>query len=303
MRSGQPRGYPINNIWRKIMTIKTLLKNWENQLLSDMDLQPAIDEMGTRKLLDGLLDNVGNLNSLVRENVLVAFWTLVWDKPALSSEECIYALNTSLGDDFLFRNIGEDEGDAAFCRAFASPFIMWIINADGRQNFLSNDQYMEALEKSIDYMKREKDRRGFVYGKGTVHTIPHGSGLIWALIEHPKFPMEYVSTVLDMVKCCVLEKGRFAGADWADFGVATIITHLLDRGVDEGIVMNWIETLMPLVEATIYTDEHYKYVQMGSNIELFLMYLYFELKQKDIYGDLQERITQHMPKLRQKVYR
>jgi len=283
------------------MIIEKMMEGWKVGLRSEFDLQPAIDEIGVRKLLDVLLDNVGNTNSLLRENVLGAFWSLAWDKPVLSHEEYIHALNTCLADTHLFRGIGGAENDDAFWRGFASNYVMWIIYADAKHGFLSYDQYIEALDKSIEYMMKEKDRRGFVCGKGTVHAIPHGTGMFQACIEHPKFPHEYVEPILDAVKCNVADKGRFA-PDWADSGLAQIIPALLNKDVSEVTIKEWIESLLPNVDVAIYTDEHYPYVLLGSNIEHFLMFVYFELKNKGMGAELREWISEYLPKLRDKVY-
>jgi len=283
------------------MIVEKMMEEWKVGLRSEFDLQPAIDEMGTRKLLDVLLNNVGNTNSLLRENVLGAFCSLARDKPVLSHEEYIHALDTCLSDTHLFNGIGGAENDTAFWRGFASNYVMWIIYADAKQGFLSHDEYMRTLDKSIEYMTRETDRRGFVYGKGTIHAIPHGTGMFQACIEHPKFPHEYVNSILDAIKCNVVDKGRFA-PDWADSGLAQIIPVLLGKDVSEDTIKEWIESLLPDVDAAIYTDEHYPYVLLGSNIEHFLMFVYFELKKKEMNDGLREWIFEYLPKLRERVY-
>ena len=283
------------------MKIDKLMNEWKKALCNDMDLTPVIEEIGTRKLLDILLDNVGNIDSLTRENVLNAFWVLAWNKPVLSHEEYIHALNTSLSDTHLFKGIGGEEDDSAFWRSFASNFAMWVIKADVKQGFLSEEQYVLTLNKAIEYMVRERDRRGFVFGKGTVHAIPHGTGLIEACVEHPRFTNEFVPQILDMIKCCVIDKSSF-GVDWADYGIAHMILPLLDKGVKEEAIKDWIENLLPKVEAVTYTDAHYPYVLMGSYIEHFLMFLYFELRKGSRNEGLREWVFDYISKLRQKVY-
>lgn len=287
------------------MKIDKLMNEWKKALCDDMDLTPVIEEVGTRKLLDILLDNVGSTESFVRENVASAFWTIAWDKPILSSDDYIHALATSLSDTHLFNGIEKIEDDTAFCRAFSSLFVRQIILADEKQNFLSQVQYMEALDKAIEYMILEKDRRGFVYGgKGIVHTICHGAMMLVPLVEHPRFPKAYTSRVLDAVKCNIVGKGRFADEDWADSKLAWVISALLNKGISEDVIKEWIETLLPTIDSSIglYSDEHYPYIQMGSDIKHFLMYLYFDLKKKSMSDGLRDWISDYLDKLWKRVY-
>ena len=287
------------------MQLEKMMEDWKNELYEEFDLQPVIDEIGTGKLLDALLNNIGNIESYVRENVLVATAVLTCGMSVLSPEEYIHALNTSLSETHLFNGIGGAENDAAFCRAFSSFIVAQVIHVDGKQGFLSHAQYMEALDKATRYMILEKDRRGFVYGgKGIVHAISHGKSMIIALIEHPKFSKEYTSHVLESVKSNIVGKGRFAADDWADANLAEIISVLLNKGVSEDTIKEWIETLLPTIDVGVgkYTDEHYPYIQMGSDIQHFLMYLYFELKKKSMNDELREWIFEYFARLRKKVY-
>ncbi|MCL2362526.1 MAG: DUF2785 domain-containing protein [Defluviitaleaceae bacterium] len=287
------------------MYIKKMMEDWKNELYEEFDLQPAIDEIGTRKLLDMFLDNIGNTESYVRENVLEAIGMLICGMSVLSPDDYLHALSTSLSETHLFNGIGGAENDAAFCRAFSSFIVAQVIHVDGRQCFLSHAQYLEVLDKATEYMILEKDRRGFIYGgKGIVHAIPHGTSMLMTLIEHPKFPKEYTIRVLDSIKCNIVGKGRFAADDWADRSLAETIAVLLNKGISEDIIKEWIETLLPPIDAGIgkYTDEHYPYIQMGSDIEHFLMYVYFDLKKKSIFDGLGEWIFEYFAKLWKKVY-
>jgi len=233
---------------------------------------------------------------------MVAFAHLVWVERIPSDEQYIRTLNISLSDDFLFKNIDEGESDASFCRAFVSLFVRWIINADTKFDLLTNDQYLEALDRAVDYIGQENDRRGFVYGKGTVHTVNHGNGMMVAFIENPKFPLDYTNKMLDCVKRFVVSYERFAGYDWSENFLARIVASLLAKGVGEDAVKSWVEGLMPEVTANTYTDEHYYFVRIGTNIHHFLMCLYFLLKERGVNEGLRDWISQYTSELMKKVY-
>jgi hypothetical protein len=278
------------------MYIEKMMEDWKHELYGEMDLQPAIDEIGTRKLLDLLLDNTGNKESYIRENVLTALYTIAFVKPVLSFDEYIHMLNISISETHLFNGIDGKDDDAAICRGFSSFGVAYAVCADAKHGFLSDAQFISVFDKATQYMISEKDRRGFIYGgKGIVHTIPHGAYLIKALIEHPKFSDEHAGRVLDCIKSNIVGKGRFAADDWADMRIAGLISSLLIKGITDDIIKQWIETLLPNIPVGVgrYTDEHYPYIQMGSDIQHFLMYVYYDLKKKSIHEGFREWIFEY----------
>jgi len=289
------------------MKIEKMMEDWKNKLYSEIDLQPIIDEIGTQKLLDTLLNNIGNAELYVRLNVATAFETIVGAESALSPDQYIHALNIGLSETHLFNGIGGngDGDDAVLWRAYSTFVVADVIDVDGKQGFLSDAQYMGALDKAIQYMILEKDRRGFIYGgKGVVDAICHGAIMIAAFIAHPKFPKEYTCHVLDCVKCNIVGKGRFAADDRAGRDLAGIFDALLNIGISEDTIKEWIDTLLPTMDTSIgkLTDEHYPYIQMSIDIEHFLMYLYFDFKKKSVHDKFRGWIFEYIDKLRAKAY-
>ncbi|MCL2753064.1 MAG: DUF2785 domain-containing protein [Defluviitaleaceae bacterium] len=291
-----------------MIIIEKMMQEWKNDLFNEFDLQPAIDEMGTSALLKVFLDNIGNLDSLTRENVAMAAWTLfgAGGTRYLSDEEFLHAINIAFSETHLFKGIDGGESDDAFMRGFASLFVRGLMTADCNHGFLSQEQYEAAFDKMLDYMMREKDRRSFVYeGKGIIHAVSHGASALMNFIDHPRFAgvsEKYVSRILDVVKHNVVCEERFAAVDWADNKIAEVITNLMMQGINEDAVKTWIEVLMPNVDAILYTDTHYTYIKIGTNIEHFLMCLYFALKKAGCGSELGEWIVEYLPKLRKKVY-
>jgi len=189
-----------------MLVIEKMMQEWKNNLFNEFDLQPAIDDMGTSVLLDVLLANIGNMDSLTRENVAMAAWTLfgLAGTRYLSDEELTRALNIALSETHLFKGVDNGESDDAFMRGFASLCVRGLIKADHGYRFLSQEQYETAFDKMIDYMMREKDTRSFVYGgKGIIHAVSHAASALIDFIGHTHFAMvseKYTSRILGVVK-------------------------------------------------------------------------------------------------------
>lgn len=253
------------------MNIEKLLEDMKNDFLyGKMDVKQLVSELGSENFIKFLLDNTGNPNSLVRENVLALV-----EVDYFSHEECIEMLNTYLGNSHLLNGLGSKENDFVFWRSFSSLVIGYFAEMDGNMNFLSQDQYMEALNKGIEYMFKEVDRRGYVTGKGWAHATAHGADMLLALVSHPKFPIEYADKVLDCIKFHITSPDRFSHGE--EKRLSKIIPALIDQGLSEHVIKGWIDSLLPRAKTKIYSDENYEDVKILMNIEYFLVALHFAL--------------------------
>jgi len=264
-----------------------------DMIYESLNLQEIVEKNGAQCVVDELLNNVGNNNSLIRENIYSIMYMLI-DGKFINHAACIRIFETCLSDSHLFKNIGSEDDDAVFFRAFSSLIITAIVAMDEKHNLLSEDQYMFALNKGIEYMEQEVDRRGFVLGKGWAHAVGHGSYLICALTDHAKFPIEYADEILNCIKIQITSGHRFVDKD--EKSLAYAIPILLDKGlVRELDLEEWVDGLLPQIKSKAYTDEHYQDVFNLYNIEYFLMALHFVLVEKGAGDKLREYLADYIP--------
>ena len=278
------------------MDSKKLLTDMEGGMVcDDADwMQQAINDLGVPQLLEIVLDNVGNTHSLVRENILGILFELVMDDH-LSNEEYLRIFDASLSN--MFNGLGSNGDDSVFCRAFSSLGVAHVVYKDGKQecNILSTDQYLLALNKAIEYMGREEDRRGFVLGKGWANAPSHGAYMFEMLIEHPKFPIDYADKILRCIGFHITSQDCFTSKEEAS--LAKIIPILINLGLDQMAVQTWIKSLLPHITAKPYTDEEHYYDRIIFNIGYFLTALYYALRSKPEYDGLREFISTFEPEM------
>jgi len=275
------------------MKIEKLLVELEaDDVYDDLDMQQLIDINSKAEVIQLVLKNVGHPHSLVRENILGILYRLVVEEH-LSHSEYISILNTCLGDVYLFKGIGNRCDLAVFTRAFSSLYICHIMDLDGKHDFLSQDQYLLALNKGIHYMNQEVDRRGYVSGNGWAHAVAHGADMICALVRNPKFSLEFANDVLGCLASHVTSSDRFMYAE--EVRLAKIIPALLEKGLCKSEFKNWIESMLPQVKVTSYTDEHHSYVCILFNIASFLRVTYFLLGEDPKHGELCTYISHYVP--------
>jgi len=264
-------------------------------IYESLDLQKLITEVGAKRLVEAMLDNIGNTNSLIRENILGINYRLAVEG-LLEHKDYIDILNTCLGMDYLFKNINDpDCDDAVFCRAYASLAIGWIVHADAKMEFLSESQYKQALETTILYMMQETDRKGYVLGKGWVHAIAHGATMLREMINHPKFPMEYAEKILDCIKFHIASQHPFT--DGEEHRFASLVLILMDKGITEQQTKDWMGNLAPKIKAAHFTDEHASEIRLWRNVEYFLRSLVSVLAVDTRHDSLMRDTAQYVSKI------
>jgi len=268
-------------------------------IYENLDLKQIIEENGSQHVVDELLNNIGNTHSLIRENIYSVTYTLI-DEKFISHEECIRIFETCLSDRHLFKGIGGKDDDTVFVRAFSSLIVAAIVSVDKKHNLLSEEQYMFALNKGIEYMEQEVDRRGFVLGKGWAHAVGHGTYMFNALIDHENFPMEYADKILNCIKVHITSGHRFVDQD--EKSLACAIPLLLEKGLSEDVVQTWIDSLLPKIRSKAYTDEHYQDVFNLFNIEYFLTALHFTLAEEEVGDELRKHLIQYVPTMWERAH-
>ena len=279
------------------MTIEKILEAMKNGFIDEsLDLERLIYEFGSQHFVEEMLNNMGNVNSLVRENIIGVFYRLSVEEH-LSLEERIGVLDTCLSESHLFNGVGSKGDDSVFWRSYSSLTVGYFVDGDVK---LPESQYILALDKGIEYMSREVDRRGFVAGKGWGHAVAHGADMLCAFARNPAFPIKYADKMLDCIKFHITSRDSFVDGD--ETRLAEIVPILLNKGFGESAVQNWIESLLPSIKTLRYTDAHYQDMRVLFNIKYFLISLHYVLGEKSVGESLMNFISEYVPVMSKRAH-
>jgi len=261
---------------------------------AEVDLPSLITEVGRAQLIQEILTNAGNTNSLIRENMMGIHDRLV-DEKLLSKEEYATLFDGSLTN--LFKSLGSKDDDLVFTRSFSSLYLAYFADKDEALDLLTQEQYMLLLNKAIDYMQKEVDRRGYVMGKGWAHAPAHGSDLLCCLVENPKFPIEYTDKILDCIKFHITSQDSFAAGE--ERRLARVIPSLMEKGLSIDALQNWIKSMLPQISNEIvqYTDAEFPYTHTLFNIKYFLYALYYIAGDNKKSAEIRPFIQEYEPKM------
>ncbi|HET8966308.1 MAG TPA: DUF2785 domain-containing protein [Candidatus Acidoferrum sp.] len=95
--------------------------------------------------------------------------------------------------------IGQRGTDSIFKRSFSALLLSSIAERELKTPFLGEVQYRKLLAATIDYLRDEKDLRGFDAAKGWVHSTAHTADLLAALAGNPLFTKQDQAAALNAI--------------------------------------------------------------------------------------------------------
>ncbi|MGF2615843.1 DUF2785 domain-containing protein [Rossellomorea vietnamensis] len=253
-------------------------------------------------VLDEMIENIGHPDPELRDQLIYTTLYRWVEKDVLTDNSLRWLLSVSLDDSHLFYKIGERSTDTVFTRSFSSLSAALIMRKDAEIQRLPKELILAAIDKTIQYLKAERDTRGYVQGKGWAHSIAHGADLLAASIAHPYFQQSQIPACLDAIASCYKKEAVYM--DDEDERLIFAVEALLKRGMTEGRLLEWIhsmnENLKGQFEETGYSVPLFK---RKKNLLDFLKSLYFRMGNIGEYQEVQNEISTILEQWHKTFYR
>jgi hypothetical protein len=133
-------------------------------------------------LVDELLSLVASADPELRDVIgyeTYGNWLKLEIIPPDLMRSCISRLTGNLE-----HGIGERDTDTVFLRSFSALLLAETVHHDNKVPALEKDEALDILERSLVYVKHERDPRGYVNGKGWAHALAHTADLLYTLASH-----------------------------------------------------------------------------------------------------------------------
>ena len=139
---------------------------------------------------------------------------------------------------------------------------------------MDNELLCETLPICLDYLKVEKDYRGFIDEKGWAHAVAHGSDMLAQVVAHPMYHQFASSTnCLQSLKSCIWTD--YAYIDEEDERMLVVLDELLLKGLTSEGLINWLAKLQAYEHSDFLM--HYR---VHWNVKKFITSLYIHLLKK-----------------------
>lgn len=132
-----------------------------------------------------LLENFASPDPVLRDELSYSLMAQIFihGRVPLDAQESL--LKTALDDQHLFYRIGETECDSVFMRAFSVLMVPLALEDSPQAKELGPETVSYATRAVLRYASDERDRRGYVEGKGWAHSVAHTADALAACGLHP----------------------------------------------------------------------------------------------------------------------
>ena len=190
-----------------------------------------------------MIENIGNIDSALRDEVIYGGWyDLLIDNKRLTIDQKKFLLNYIFENKLLFYGIDKEKSDDVFTRSFTSLLLVLLLENHYEENWISKEEEIRIIEKSISYMKTEKDNRGFVEVKGWAHAFAHGADLLGVISQSTYFEKNNSIEVLEIMKRALIDIENFLYGEEGRFAKATTLLAK-NSEISIGELALWIEKI------------------------------------------------------------
>jgi hypothetical protein len=99
----------------------------------------------------------------------------------------------------LHTGLGESGTDSILGRSFSALCLSSLAERERKTPFLGEARYRALLASALEYLRDEKDLRGFDPVKSWIHATAHAADLLAALAAHPLFRKQDQAAVLHAI--------------------------------------------------------------------------------------------------------
>jgi hypothetical protein len=237
-----------------------------------------------KRLLEAMRAYIGVPDAELRDDLIyvtLARWTL---GGRLSEAQLLELLSTALDDTHLFYKLGEADSDSVFTRSFSMLLLALIVYAHRQNTFLSKAEILRIKGRVLEYVRREKDRRGYVgEPKGWAHAVAHTADVLDELALCPELGAQELSEILDATGSLAAENGSvyaYEEDERLSVAAASVLTR---QALDLEAWTQWIDRLVAEVA------QEQRFIQGYNrrvNVKHFLRSLFFRLRRPEFRENL-----------------
>jgi hypothetical protein len=221
--------------------------------------------------------------------LVFARW-IVRDEHYTSDElrDLIKTLTLNLKQDIL------EGGNATLPRSFSALTLSLIAYYDIQKPFLTQEEIRSLVQTGIDYVRDERDLRGYVQGLGWIHATAHTADLLKFLSRNPKTGSGEHLQILSSIADKLMQPIAYVYIHDEDERLTMVVTDILKREtLNHTAVVGWMERFREWKSRMRNDGEFDPTIHAPyTNIKNFMRSVYFALQwmaqQNEQHRDLEQ---------------
>jgi hypothetical protein len=231
-----------------------------------------------REFTPGLLSWLGSTDAELRDEFAYPILTAWIERGQYRPDELREMVAQMLAN--LGKGLGERGTDTVFLRSFSVLILMEVVARDNAEPFLDPAEVRELLGGALDYLRRERDLRGWVPRFGWAHAVAHTADLLMMLARSRHLGAEDLDRLLGGIADRLLARSDTVFLHQEDERLAYAVVNVLRRGLlDRAAVGRWLGRF---ARPPGYDSWQPVFAEPGltvarANVTGFLRSLYFQL--------------------------
>jgi hypothetical protein len=150
---------------------------------------------------------------------------------------------------YLRQGIGESGTDSVLLRSFSIWILTFILQRDAKSPFLTEARFRALLDQMADYMRDERDFRGWIEGGGWGHITAHIASLFGVMVENRYADRSTLERILTLIAGHMIQQTDTVYAYGEDDRMAqTVCSILMQNRVDIAFLRGWLKKIEAVME-------------------------------------------------------
>jgi len=251
------------------------------ETLAKNDYAPP-EGVSAAELTREILPFLGSTDGMLREQYVYGTLHRWIVRRILDSDAIVELAQTLVDKEHLFLDIDAPNSDSIYMRSFSVLLLAPIVYAHRQDPFLSSSELDRILMRTIEYLDRERDLRGYVSQKTWwAHGVAHATDVLGQLAQCGELSAEPLRAMLGaLARAALTETDVFIFEE--DARMASAAIEILKRTeLDPAQIADWASQLVP--EAR-WTGELPRVHHRFLNARNVLRCLYFQGREAELPG-------------------
>lgn len=228
-----------------------------------------------------MMDNIGDIDSELRDELILSILSKWINKGILSTEEVHQLLMTALDERHILRGLGKID-DSVFYRTFSVEIVAEAIYKHRNEKFISECDIQKAFNAVLKFYNEDKDVRGYIDGKGWAHGVAHGADALDEFARCEEVGYQGLKRILDSIYNKV-NTNYYGYIHFEDERMITAVKAVLEREIiPANEIVDWIGSFKKINKVGKYPED----LIIEFNVNVFLKSLYFRLNDKPQYQNI-----------------